>query len=242
MKAIPYMHDFFGELPEEIQREIHSKSVERKVASGQTVYAKDDASTEMYRIVEGSIKLCNYSYEGDEMITGHFRVGDCFGEMGLIDGLPRVSHAVAAQETNLSVLSGNEFDRLRDTYSEINRAINIVLCRRVRFLYSLNEESAGLKLIVRLARVLHRLAYSHGAAGENGNLDIKISHEELSKMLGASRQSVSKELKILEKEGEIDLQYGKICIPNLERLSNKYETAIGIQQVTALYSDTNPQP
>jgi CRP-like cAMP-binding protein len=110
-----------------------------------------------------------------------------------------------------------------------------MLCRRVRFLYSLNEDAAGLKLHVRLARVIHRLAYSHGHTPAQGRPYIEISHEELSKMLGASRQSVSKELKSLEREGDIELRYNKIHICDLERLADKYEKAVGMEQITASY-------
>ncbi|MCP5132012.1 MAG: helix-turn-helix domain-containing protein [Pseudomonadales bacterium] len=61
------------------------------------------------------------------------------------------------------------------------------------------------------------MAYSHGFRNELGEIYIEISHEGLSNMLGASRQSISKELKLLEREEEIELRYGKICIRDTDQ-------------------------
>ncbi|MCB1678081.1 MAG: Crp/Fnr family transcriptional regulator [Halioglobus sp.] len=237
MRAIPHLHDFISELPDPVQREYERLGTVRKLARGEAAYRKDDPPLELFRLLEGGIKLCNYSLHGAEIIMGEFRPGDCFGEMGIIDGLPRVSHAIASKDSRLSVISKQNFDRLCDRYPEIYRQLNLMLCRRVRFLYALNEESISLKLHVRLARVLRRLAYSHGRISDDHESLIEISHEELSNMLGASRQSVSKELKLLEREGDIELRYGKIFFKDLDELGKKYETAIGLEQVTPSYQN-----
>jgi len=229
------MHDFLSGLPESVVEEFSRQSTQRTFAEGESVYRKGEPSEYVYRIGSGAIKLCNYSPDGDEIISGEFRQGDCFGEMGVIDGLPRVSHAIASQPCKLQVLTKQKFQQLCKQYPQISHQINIVLCRRVRFLYSLNEEAVGLKLHQRLARVLQRLAYSHGEVERLGGVCITISHENISKMLGASRQSVSKELKQLERDGDIELLYGKIRIVQLARLTEKYETAIGIEQLTSVY-------
>ena len=237
MRAIPYLHDFIRELPELVQEEIARLSSVRLLATGEAAYRKGDPSLEVFRLLEGAVKLCSSSLEGMEIVTGEFRPGDCFGDIGVIDGMPRVSHAIAAKNSRVSVLSKQNFDSLCETYPEIYQQMNRMLCRRVRFLYSLNEDSVGLKLHIRLARILHRLAYSHGHRNEQNEIQIDISHEELSKMLGASRQSVSKELKSLERVGVIGLRYGKIYIHNLPLLSEQYEQAIGMEQVTPVYED-----
>ncbi len=229
------MHDFIGKLSAELQAEFEQLSVSRRVVEGAAVYRKNDPSNEMYRLVDGAVRICNYSMDGSEIITGEFRSGDCFGEMGLIDELPRMSHAVASKDSSLRVLNKHHFHELCIRYPELSRELNRVLCSRVRFLHSLNEEAAGLNLHERLARVIQRLAISHGNSDDGQGTTIEISHEDLSKMLGASRQSVSKELKALEREGDIELRYGKIHVCNLDKLEQKYETAIGMEQLASVY-------
>jgi CRP-like cAMP-binding protein len=237
MRVIPYLHDFVSGLPEHIQSEFERLSTVRHLARGEAAYRKDDPALELFRLLEGGIKLCNYSLDGAEIVTGEFRPGDCFGDMGIFDGLPRVSHAIASKDSRVSVISKRDFDKLCEENPEIYRQLNLMMCRRVRFLYALNEESISLRLQVRLARVLRRLAYSHGHRGSQDETHIEVSHEELSNMLGASRQSVSKELKLLERQGDIELRYGKIFIHDLDELGKKYETEIGLEQVTPIYKD-----
>ncbi len=237
MRVIPYLHDFIGELPQQVQEEIAHASTVRHLAIGEAAYRKDDLPREIFRLTEGAIKLCNYSLDGAEIAMGEFRPGDCFGEMGVLDDLPRISHAIASRASVVRVISKQSFETLCEEYSIINRHLARMLTRRVRFLYSLLEESIGLKLHVRLARVLHRLAYSHGLRIGQNRIHIEVSHEELSNMLGASRQSVSKELKSLESEGDIELRYGKIFFRDLGLLGEKYEQAIGMEQFTPIYDD-----
>ena len=237
MRTIRNLHDFIGLLPELVQAEVSRLSTERTVGKDEVVYSQDDAPLELYRLKEGAVKLCHYRLDGRETVVGEFRPGDCFGEMGLIDGLPRGSHAVATRESRLSVLSKNNFEALYAKYPEISHQLNLMLCRRLRLALTLSEDAIGLKIHERLARVIHRLAYSHGYCDEQKGTYIDVSHEELSKMLGASRQSVSTQLKLLEGEGSIELRYGKIFIRDLDALGDKYEKAVGMEQVSALYED-----
>jgi len=238
MRTIPHLHDFISGLPDSVQQEMERLCTIRSVNKGEALYCKDDESLKVYRLLDGAIKLCNYSLDGKEISMGELRPGDCLGEMGLIDGLPRSSHAIAVKDSRVQVLSKRNFETLYEMHPEIGRQLNLMLCRRLRLLVSLNEDAAGLNIHERVARVIHRLAYSHGYRDGQGGLYIDVSHEELSKMLGASRQSVSTELKSLERDGDIELRYGKIYICDLGALSNKYEKAIGMEQVSALYDDS----
>lgn len=238
MKIIPHLHDYISELPPEVRKDIEACSTLRHLAKGEAAYRKDEPSVELFQLLEGAIKLCNFSLDGTELISGKFRPGDCFGEMGVIDGLPRVSNAIASRPSTLRVISRQQFESLCARHPEISLELNRVLCRRVRYLYALHDETLGLKLKVRLGRVLHRLAYSHGCRNELNEYYIGLSHEELSNMLGASRQSVSKELKVLEREGDIELRYGKIFFHDLEVLGEKYERLVGMEQLAPFYADS----
>ncbi len=231
------MHNFLNELPEPVSAEVERRSRLRRVAGGEVIYSQGDAPSELYQVLSGSIKLCNYSVDGREFLAGEFRAGDCFGEMGLIDGLPRVSHAVAVHDTSLRVLGRQDFDELNRAFPEFSRQVMLMLCRRVRFLYGLQAEASGLSLHQRLARTLCRLAYSQGARDGAGELYVVISQEELGRMLGVSRQTINKELKTLVEEGAIDLRYGKIQLTDLDGLRERYESLMGSEQITPGYND-----
>lgn len=242
MRQVPYLHDFISELPMHIKQEISRLSAERHLARGEAAYRKGDRSEEIFQLLEGAVRLCNYTLDGREMITTEFRVGDCFGEMGVIDALPRVSNAIASADSRVSVLRKQAFDSLRKQHPEINHQLTQVFCRRVRYLYLLHDESLGLRLCLRLARVLHRLAYSHGRRDDAGGIYIEISHEVLSQMLGASRQTISKELKGLERDGEIQLRYGRIYFNNMREFAEKCEQALGMEQIAPIYTENAGLP
>ncbi len=235
MKTIPNLHDFIHLLPKEIQDEILELSTERSLSKDEILYCKGDPSVELYRLVQGAIKLCIYSREGREHLVGELLPGDCLGEMGLMDGLPRGSHAVASCASRVRVLSKRNFDLLYNKHPAISRQINVMLCRRLRYAFTLNEDNFALRLRDRLTRALHRLAYSHGVKDDQGNTCIKISHEALSKMIGASRQTVSTELKSLERAGSLQLHYGKILITDLQLFGDQFEAGAGVEQVAPLY-------
>lgn len=237
MHTIYNLHNFIDQLPEKILSQWMGLSVERTFKNEECIYYQGDESTGVYQICNGSIRMCNYSDEGKEMIITTFKAGDCFGEMGLIDLLPRSSHAIAVGDVSLRVLSKKNFQHLYDTYPEIAKQINVMLVHRIRLLWQYTEDVSTLNLHQRLARTLMRLSHSHGQQEDNNRNSISTSHEELGRMLGASRQSISKELKSLEKEGCVEVLYGKICIVDPIALNANYESLMGQEQYTPVYKD-----
>ncbi len=235
MKVIPHMHDFVSELSPAARQAFEELSSLRRVVKGEAVYRQGDEPNELYQLLDGSVRLCNFSRDGREMVTGEFHPGDCFGEMGIIDGMSRVSHAIATRDCTLRVLNRARFEELTARHPEVDRKLALMLCRRMRYLYALNEETSELSLHQRVARCVLRMAYSR-AAGEPGEeLFIAISQEELGQLLGASRQSINKELKALAGEDTIELRYGRIYIRDLEKLTQQYEYLLGTEPITPGY-------
>lgn len=237
MKTIPNLHNFIGPLPADVLAEIEQLSIERHLSDGEPVYRQGDEANEMYQLLKGGVRMCNYSHDGKEIDLGNFKPGDCFGEVGMIDGMPRMSHALTIGPSIVRVLSKKHFDQLYDKHPEISKQFILMLCRRVRLLYSLTEEASTLNLHQRLARIIHRMSYSHGIQEDDKPLYIDTSQEELGRLLGASRQSISKELKKLEQEGSIEVRYGKVYVKDLESLNREYENLIGQEQVTPVYRE-----
>ena len=93
-----------------------------------------------------------------------------------------------------------------------------------------------LNLNQRLARMILRLAYSHGSQIAGGKtITIDISQEELGTMLGTSRQSISKELKKMQNKGYIEVHYGRIFLKNVESLNHDYDFLTGLEPVIWTY-------
>ena len=66
---------------------------------------------------------------------------------------------------------------------------------------------------------------------------VSIYHQDLSHMMGASRQSISKELKLLEHEGDRQMRYSKIYFRDLALLAEKCEQSVGLKQFAPIHDE-----
>ncbi len=200
----------------------------RLVEDGQAIYSIGDPGPECYFIRSGRVRVLDYSSSGRELQLMNLRAGASFGETSLIDGLPRSDNAYALGETELLVLGRPEFQQLGARFPEIARSLNLHLSYRLRLAASAIKDASILALRDRLPRLLSRLAYSHGLRGDDRMILIEdVSHQDLADMLGATRQSVSRELKSLERAGLVELRYRRIVLPDPDALAIRFEALIG---------------
>ena len=236
MITIPHLHDIIDELPQELHAELDARSRERSIEKDDTIYHQGDKPEEWFKIHSGAVKLCTYSASGRELIALELHEGDCFGEMGVIDGLPRVSNAVAVKPCTLRVWSRTDFVELGDKFPCFKDAVMRMLALRSRLAYCMLAETSGLSLRERLAIALCRLAYT--IPGDPMEKDIPISQEGLGQMLGASRQTVNKELQQLASAQLISLNYGRIRVINLPDLEHRFGQLAGTDPITPTYAGT----
>lgn len=232
-EKIRIMHDFIAGLPQAAIDAFHQYSHERSYAAGATIYCQGDAPTEMFQVLSGGVGLYNYSVNGKEILTSHFLAGDCFGEMGLIDGQPRVSHARTVQATRVRVLPKSAFDRLLKQYPEFAQTLLLGMCQRLRYAYWQTVEGNGYaSLEERLALTLVRLAHSKGVMNSEDRSYLSMSQDELARLLGSSRQTINKTLQIMVERGYVEVQYAKIYFRDIEAMRRDYAYIMGPEQVT----------
>lgn len=235
MKVIPHMHDFICELPAAAREEFCELSMIREIKGGCTLYRQGDSSDSIYQLVDGKVKLCNYTQDGKESTAGEFQPGDCFGEMGFIDGMPRISHAVATETSHIRVMNKEAFEKWCVSHPEVYQSLTLMLCRRVRYLYTLREEASELTLNQRVALTILRMSLSRASDHGSREMYIAMSQEELGRILGVSRQSINKELKALANQGFIQLRYGRIYIEDMQRLTVHHEHLLSTEPITPGY-------
>lgn len=222
MLKLPGLNSWISLLPQPIQDELESRMSLREYRDGESVYSVGESARELFLIRRGQVRLSNRTDDGTELLLGILQSGDCFGEHGLIDGLPRFSNAYSSGTTELMLLAKADFDELYYAHAEIPRALNLILCYRFRLVFAATTDASGLQLPQRLARLLVRLGYMLGQPSVNGSTLVPdLCHEDLARMLGATRQSVSRALKGLEDSGSVRLSYRRIHIYNLDRLAEE---------------------
>jgi len=189
---------------------------------GQALFHKGDEGTALYIVKRGAIKIVLPSKIGDEIIVTIFTVNDFFGEMALLDGEPRSANAVAIEPTEVFVLNRNNF--LSFLKSNINAIQSILssLSKRLRLTDEFLEDTCFLGISARLAKKLVELAESYGKKEENlVNINLNLTQKELGDMIGATRESTNKELKMLRDRGLISTDGNRIKIHDMVRLKRR---------------------
>lgn len=183
---------------------------------GNSIYRHGDRSNALYQVMTGRVLMRTYSKDGRELLYVHMEPGDCFGELGLIDNKPRHHDADAGPLTTCLRIDRLVFLQLQRQFPEFQEALLQLLARRTRAIYTTIEDAFLLDVPHRLVRRLYDLFQQRKRAG----LDpvVTCSHEDLAKMIGSTRQSVSSILKGWERDGWLEQSYNTITLRSPEQL------------------------
>jgi CRP-like cAMP-binding protein len=167
----------------------------------------------------GQVRISNVGSDGQEILVAVFEPGSWWGEISMFDGLPRTHDAHAVGDTEIVLLPQQRFQALLEQHPDLYPHFVKMLCRKLRLAFSHIDDLAFLPLPERIAKQLLTLADIYGedtAAGRR--IRLHLPQEDLGRMLGASRQSVSKVLKRFESQGWVAVAYGQITVCNAQAL------------------------
>jgi CRP/FNR family transcriptional regulator, cyclic AMP receptor protein len=202
-------HAIFGALGPELLNQLSSYAIPRTVKRGTTIVARGDAGSGLFAICSGTVKISAPSAEGKGAVFNVLEEGAIFGEIAVLDGLPRTADAVALTDCDLMVIERRDFVTLVRERSEFALKLIEVLCQRLRHTTGQLEDLMFLDLPGRLAKALLQAFENSGRAlGKK----IALTQRNLSEMIGMSRESTNKQLRAWEKQKLIELQRGGIVI------------------------------
>ncbi len=207
-------------LPIEVVDELVSISKVRELDKGQRLHAKNDPPEGFYCVLDGKMRISNVNSQGKEMVLTWLEAGSWFGEISLLDGLPRTHDAHAQTHTRLLVIPNLAFAQLMQRQPLMYPAFLKLLCQRIRATFSLIDETGGLSLLGQLSKRLLILADGLNIDDSvQRSQEIAISQESLAHMLNSSRQTVNKLLSQLKNDHIIRVEYGKIEILDRQKLA-----------------------
>jgi CRP/FNR family cyclic AMP-dependent transcriptional regulator len=186
---------------------------------GDTLFREGQEGTALYIIIAGKIKISRQSRDGDEMILAVLGRGDFCGEMALLDGLPRSADAFALEETYLYGLNRRDFlDHVLNNETAVHAVLS-ALSRRLRKADDIIEDIFFLNVSSRLAKRLIDLAEAAGyKEGQVEPVRLSVSQKDLAAMVGATRESVNKELRALRERDLIAVSGNTLLVLNVEDL------------------------
>ncbi|WP_068634587.1 cAMP-activated global transcriptional regulator CRP [Oleiphilus sp. HI0043] len=184
----------------------------RKYPSKSTIIYAGDKSDSLFYIIKGSVTVIIEDDDGREMIMAYLNAGDFFGEMGLFDNLDSRSAWVKAKtECEVAEISYNKFREISSQDSRILYFIGEQMASRLRQTTRKVGDLAFLDVTGRVARTLLDLCKEPDAMTHPDGMQIKITRQEIGRIVGCSREMVGRVLKTLEDQGLVQVK-GKTMV------------------------------
>jgi len=176
----------------------------RRVKKDEIIVGQEESGTELYIVLQGRVRVALLSDEGEEFVLNELEAGDFFGEISLIDAQPRSASVIAEESTTLAVLRRERLlEAIRDE-PQIALDLLTALASIVRRATEREQQFAFRDVRQRLCKYFARKKAEEGVSDVDGFVRItKSTHKHLATRVGASRESVTKALKGLARDGLI---------------------------------------
>lgn len=194
----------FAHLTQEQVESLAGSVSKRRFKRGQCLVEQGEMNHALYIILMGRARVVMTDRKGREVILASLKVGDHIGEMSLIDSQAHSASVVAEVPTDALLLGREEFTRCMAENFLMAMAVMRGLVQRLR---SADQKIGSLALsgvYSRVANVLLEASTTHA----DGTLVVlqKISRQDIAKMVGASREMVSRVMKDFEEQGFIEMR------------------------------------
>lgn len=205
--------EFHGLLPADLES-IGARCRWQRFAAGEVVLRHQDASDQIFFIVEGTVRLTFYAMSGQEVILGDLDAGEMFGELAAIDGMRRSATGVVKADALLAIMPADAFLSLLRTNHDIAFAILRRMTRLVRRLTERVVNFSTLAVRHRIHVALLQLARQHRTLPNQAVIAPAPTHNDLASLISTHREAVTRELSELVREKLI--RRGDHCLEVLD--------------------------
>jgi CRP/FNR family cyclic AMP-dependent transcriptional regulator len=205
LKTVP----LFASLAEEQLRMLTTMVTRKSTPRSTTIMAGGDPTDSLYIVLSGRLKVMMSDSEGKEVILAILGPGEFFGEMGLIDDEPRSATVVTIEPCELLSIAKRDFKKYMAENFLMTEAVMRGLVRRLREADRKIGSLALLDVYGRVARLL--LDMAENVDGEKV-VTKRLPKQDIAKMIGASREMVSRVMKDLQTGGYIEMRGSTIVL------------------------------
>ena len=179
------------------------------------ILKQGESSGSLYLILDGSVSVMveDESDPGHMLVVAYLNPGDFVGEMGLFDEEAPVRSAmvVAKSQCEVAEISYERFHQIRGQFPDILYAVSRQLGSRLRQTTRKLSDLAFVDVSGRIAHTLLDLCKEPDAMTHPDGMQIKITRQELGKIVGCSREMAGRVLKTLEQDGLVSVS-GKTMV------------------------------
>lgn len=213
-------------LPPEIDTRLRKLLRVHSYSSDETIFTQGEPPEAIYLIVSGRVKVVRVTPEGYESVLCVREPGEYLCPVPLIDGGDQLGSAIAINNTTLFSIESGEFINLCQESPELLAIVQGDCLAEVRHLMNRLETFAFRSVRGRVAIVL--LNEIRAQQTQSGSVDgLRLTQQELAGLVGAARESVSRILKSLERDGLVELHRGRIQVLDLKKLEGLTDRICG---------------
>ncbi|MBV8568944.1 MAG: Crp/Fnr family transcriptional regulator [Methylobacteriaceae bacterium] len=198
----------------------------KRYEDGEIVVDFEDASTDVYFIISGEVRVLIRTAAGKEIILAELRAGEFFGEYAAIDGIKRSANVTALTRADLCIMPATVFREIVFASRSVCDKVLRRLVGRVRELNSRLAEHSIFDLKHRLYSELLRL--SQPRAGHPGQRVVTPPpfHHVLAARIGCRREQVTRELSVMTTESLVEKTRGALVIHKPEVIEMRLQAAM----------------
>jgi CRP/FNR family cyclic AMP-dependent transcriptional regulator len=183
--------------------------VRKSYRRGAQILSAGGPTDSLYVLISGRIKVFMSDIDGKEVILSILGPNEFFGEMGLIDNSPRSANVVALETCELICISKTDFKRCLAENLEMTMTVMRGLVKRLR---DADKQIGSLALMDVYGRVARLLLETAVLIDGEKVVTSKLSKQDIARMIGASREMVSRVMKHLQETGYIEVRGDAVVI------------------------------
>lgn len=214
-------------LPETLGQQLEPYARLVTLRPGQIVIGHQDRTTDVFIVLEGTLRVELYSLSGREISLADLGPGELFGEFAAIDEQPRSATVAATGTCALACLSAETFRRVVLGTPENAEWLARRLVGRIRLQTERIFELNALAVRNRLHCELLRLSLDAGVAHNGAVVQPAPTHAQLAARIGTHREAVTRELQYLQKQGIVVQQGRELRVNNVAELAEIVRAAAG---------------
>ncbi len=205
--------NLFAEMSSEEMGMLAQKTRMESVRKRTPIFFPGDPSQQVYLLKEGRVKISRLSKEGREVTIALLEPGEIFGELEVLDDVPRDTLAEALDDSQICVVSKTLFIEMMHKIPAFSFRLTKLIGFRMRKIERRVEDLVFKDVPARLAHLLLDLSKDYGKDVPEGTLlQIRITHQEIANLIGSIRETVSAVLGDFKRDGWLSFEGRRIIL------------------------------
>lgn len=212
--------DLFGPLSDEQLKRIESRCRIREIPRGSPVYLPADNADGMLLLAAGRVKICGFTPDGKQSILTFIEPGEVFGELAIFEAGEREEYAEAVLASTVLLIPREQVQQLMEEQPLLSLGVTKLIGlrrkrieRRLKYLLFHSNRD-------KLVHLLLELVEQYGKRTAAGiEITLKLSHQDLAGIIGATRETVTVNLGELQADRLIKVGRKRVIVTDIERMA-----------------------